>query len=59
MANHTEHVMNLMSSEVMNHVVDDTVVAVNRGQMTEDVCPLGVGEPRDVNLRVLQERDYH
>jgi len=46
-----------MGADAMNYIVDDAVVAVDCGQLSTHVVPLGVSEPGHVHLVVMEECD--
>jgi len=52
-----EHVMHLMGADGVDDVVNDSVVAVDRGQLAAHEVPPFVRVPRRVDLVVVKERD--
>jgi len=57
MWNQCKHVVHLVGADAVNHIVHYAIVSVNSGQLTSDVVPLRVCEPRQVHLVMMKECD--
>jgi len=54
----SEHVMHLMRPDGVDNVVNDSIVAVDRGQLAAHEVPPIVRVPRRVDLAVVKKSDH-
>ena len=54
----SKHVVHLMGADGVDDVVDNSVVAIDGGQLAAHEVPLFVRVPGRVDLDVVKERDY-